>query len=162
MVIGRDYPQLHKYTTQGKQGAIMTIRDYADSRKVTYEAVRQLVNRLSGELEGHITKKGRTRYLDDEAVQILDERRNGSKVSVIKAKVTENDNTIDQLKNEIILLQRQLLECKDSLRIASENVARLEAVTDTNKQLQAKIDTLEGELHTYQRTIFGFYRKVKG
>lgn len=139
----------------------MTIREYADSRQVTYEAVRQLIKKLSGELDGHITKQGRTRYLDNEAVRILDDRRKGSRVSVIKAKVTENEDTIDQLKNEIILLQKQLLEAKDTLRLASENVARLEAVSDTNKRLQAEIDTYKDELSTYQRTIFGLYRKVK-
>lgn len=140
----------------------MTIREYADSRNITYEAVRQLVKKLSSELDGHITKQGRTRVLDTEAVKVLDDRRTGTRVSVIRPKVTEDTEIIDQLKNEIILLQRELLGCKDELRIASENVARLEAVSDTNKRLQAEIDVYKDELSTYQRTIFGLYRKVKG
>ena len=140
----------------------MTIREYADSRNITYEAVRQLVKKLSSELDGHITKQGRTRVLDTEAVKVLDDRRTGTRVSVIRPKATEDTEIIDQLKNEIILLQRELLGCKDELRIASENVARLEAVSDTNKRLQAEIDVYKDELSTYQRTIFGLYRKVKG
>ena len=147
----------------------MTFREYADSRNITYEAVRQLVKKLSSELDGHITKQGRTRVLDTEAVKVLDVRRTGTRVSVIKPTATEDTEIIDKLKNEIILLQRELLGCKDDLRIASENVARLEAVSDTNKHLQDEldhkqheIDTLRNDLGSYQRTVFGLYRKVKG
>ncbi len=139
----------------------MTIKEYADTRQVSYEAVRQLVKKLDTELSAHITKDKRTRVLDNEAVRILDERRKGSKVSVIKAKTTENEQVIDQLKNKIILLQHQLLQCQDSLRLASENVARLEAVSDTNKRLQSEIDTLKAENGRYHKTIFGLYRKDK-
>lgn len=146
----------------------MTLQEYARTRNITYEAVRQAVKKASPEIDGHITKDGRTRVLDNEAVKILDERRKGSRVAVIKAKATESEQTVDQLKNEIILLQRQLLSCKDDLRIASENVARLEAVSDTNKRLQAdidrkqlEIDQLKTDLGSYHKTIFGFYRKYK-
>ena len=61
----------------------MTIKEYADTRQVSYEAVRQLVKKLDTELSGHITKDKRTRVLDNEAVRILDDRRKGSRVSVI-------------------------------------------------------------------------------
>lgn len=140
----------------------MTLQEYATTRNITYEAVRLAVKKAKPEIDKHITKQGRTRILDNEAVRILDDKRKGSKVSVIKAKNTENEQTIDQLKNEIILLQRQLLDCKDSLRIASENVARLEAVSDTNKRLQSEIDTLRADNSRYHKTIFGLYRKDKG
>lgn len=140
----------------------MTLQEYATTRNITYEAVRLAVKKAKPDIDKHITKQGRTRILDNEAVRILDDKRKGSKVSVIKAKNTENEQTIDQLKNEIILLQRQLLDCKDSLRIASENVARLEAVSDTNKRLQSEIDTLRADNSRYHKTIFGLYRKDKG
>lgn len=139
----------------------MTLQEYATTRNITYEAVRLAVKKAKPDIDKHITKQGRTRILDNEAVRILDDKRKGSKVSVIKAKNTENEQTIDQLKNEIILLQRQLLDCKDSLRIASDNVARLEAVSDTNKRLQSEIDTLRADNSRYHKTIFGLYRKDK-
>jgi len=139
----------------------MTLQEYADTRQITYEAVRQAVKKASPEIDGHITKVGRTRVLDNEAVKLLDDRRKGSRVTVIKAKATEADQTIDQLKNRIILLQDQLLSCQDTLRIASENVARLEAVSDTNKRLQSEIDQLRAENGRYHKTIFGLYRKDK-
>lgn len=146
----------------------MTLQEYAKTRNITYEAVRQAVKKASPDIDSHITKNGRTRILDNEAVKILDTRRKGSSVTVIKAKATETEQTVDQLKNEIILLQRQLIACKDELKTASESVARLEAVTENNKRLQddndkkqAEIERLQTDLGAFHRTFFGFYRKDK-
>ena len=143
----------------------MTIKEYADTRQVTYEAVRQLVKKLDAELNGHITKHGRTRVLDDDAVKMLDDRRTGTRLAVIKAKATEQADTVDQLKNEIILLQRQLLTAQDEHKQLAlehaQSVARLEAVSDTNKRMQDEIDRLQSELGQYHKSVFGFYRKGK-
>lgn len=143
----------------------MTIKEYATSRSITYEAVRQLVRKLEPDISEHITKNGRTRSLDPDAIRMLDDRRKGSRVSVTRsearAEVLDASQTIDQLKNEIILLQRQLLEARTEVLEARESVARLEAYSDICKTQEAKIERLEGELGLYQRTIFGLYRKKR-
>lgn len=143
----------------------MTIREYATTRNVTYENVRQLVKKFADDLEGHITKNGRTRILDNDAVKLLDDRRKGTGVKVIKSTSNTNAELIDQLKNEIILLQRQLLDAKeDSRKTALEHaqsVARLDAVSDANKRMQEEIDTLRTENSRYHKTLFGLYRKDK-
>lgn len=144
----------------------MTIQEYATTRKITYEAARQAVEKTKPAILKHITKQGRTRILDGVAVQMLDEKRKGFRVSVIKKesaeksnKIEEQSDTIDKLKNEIIILQKQLLE-ERSLRLESaEKVARLEAIADTSKKQEEQIDRLQAELNRYERTIFGLYRK---
>ena len=144
----------------------MTIQEYATSRGITYEAARQAVERAKPEIERFIRKQGRTRYLLPEAEKLLDERRKGSKITTIKKesadksdRIEELSTTIDKLKNEIIVLQKQLIEEKESALEAREKVARLEAIADTSKKQEEQIDRLQAELNRYERTIFGLYRK---
>ena len=148
-----------------RTGDTMTLKDYAVSRGITYEAVRQLVKKLEPEITSHITKHGRTRVIDPDGVQLLDDRRKGNRISVTSSEArTEHQNasqTIDQLKNEVILLQRQLLEARTEVLEARESVARLEAYSDICKSQETKIERLEGELGRYHRTVFGLYRKDK-
>lgn len=143
----------------------MTLKEYAVSRGITYEAVRQMIKKLEPEITSHISKQGRTRVIDRNGVQLLDDRRKGSSVSVTRSDartdVLEASQTIDQLKNEIILLQRQLLEARTDVLEARENVARLEAYADISKSQEAKIERLESELGQYHKTIFGLYKKDK-
>lgn len=145
----------------------MTIQEYATTRKITYEAARQAVEKTKPAILKHITKQGRTRILDSVAVQMLDEKRKGFRVSVIKKesaeksnKIEEQSDTIDKLKNEIIMLQKELLEERTMRLESAEKVARLEAIAeDTRKHQEEQIDRLQAELNRYERTIFGLYRK---
>ncbi len=144
----------------------MTIQEYATSRNITYEAARQAVNKARPEIDRYIHKQGRTRYLTPEGEQLLDKRRKNNRITSLKKessdkteKIEEQSDTIDKLKNEIIVLQKQLLE-ERSLRLESaEKVARLEAIADTRKLQEEQIDRLQAELNRYERTIFGLYRK---
>lgn len=137
----------------------MTIKEYSTSRNITYEAARQAVEKAKPEIEKHIRKQGRTRYLLPEAVKILDDRRNKTKVSVVKKEITDKTDTIEKLKNEIIVLQKQLIEEKEKALESAEKVARIEALSSINTMQEAEIHRLQSELSRYERTIFGFYRK---
>lgn len=148
----------------------MTLQEYANSRGITYEATRQAVKKAEPDILSHITKQGRTRILDLEAVNMLDKLRTGKRVKVIRQNTPDTDTTIDRLKNEIILLQRQLLEAQEQNQqtalLNAQNVARLEAMTDTTNQLKSEIDTKQSEIEQlkienakYHKTVFGLYRK---
>ena len=137
----------------------MTFKEYADSRSISYEAVRQLVKKTPG-INAYIEKNGRTRVLTSEAVNMLDNRRNRSRVSIINKQDTSQE-LIDNLKNEIILLQKQLLEAKEQALESSQALARLQAIEDNNSKLERKIEALQSELGAYHKTIFGLYRKMK-
>ena len=102
---------------------MITIKDYAKSHGVSYEAVRQQIGRyIDREVDGfrladHIVKVDRTQYLDDEATTFLDERRAKSPVFIQQE---ERDETIERLRAEVDLLQKRLIaaqdECRDLLK----------------------------------------------
>ena len=98
---------------------MITIKDYAKSHGVSYEAVRQQIGRyIDREVDGfrladHIVKVDRTQYLDDEATTFLDERRAKSPVFIQQE---ERDETIERLRAEVDLLQKRLIAAQDEYR----------------------------------------------
>ena len=67
---------------------MVSIKDYAKEHGVSYEAVRSQVARyMDREVDGfrlsdHISKVGRTQYIDDEGIAFLDERRSRSPIVI--------------------------------------------------------------------------------
>lgn len=53
----------------------VSLKDYAKELGISYEAVRQQVNKKQDELEGHIKNIGKTRFLDAEARVILNNKK---------------------------------------------------------------------------------------
>ena len=98
---------------------MITIKDYAKGRGISYEAARQQISRyMEREVDGfrladHISKVDRTQYLDDEAVAFLDERRAKNPVVIQQE---ERDETIDRLRAEVDLLQKRLIAAQDEYR----------------------------------------------
>lgn len=91
---------------------MISIKDYAQSKGVTYEAVRKQVKRYKDELGTHVQKQGRTQYLDEEAVKILDSKRAESPVVLIQA---GKDEEIERLTAENKALLLKLAEVQDAL-----------------------------------------------
>lgn len=100
---------------------MMTIKQLADDRGVSYEAVRKMIVRHAEELEGHINKEGRTQYLDPEAVRIITGYMQSNTVIVEdqqsqKLKELEEENK--KLLQQIIVLQqgeKELLQGREDL-----------------------------------------------
>lgn len=140
---------------------MVSIKDLAAQNNVTYEAVRQQVQRYTSELEGHIFVQGRTKYLDDYAVEFLNSKRDANPVVVYDV---NKDSEIERLENENALLRMKLLEkqekiekLQDKLLEAAETpVLLLTAQNDllaTQAELseaQEKIKVLSDELDEYK------------
>lgn len=98
---------------------MVSIKDYAKGRGISYEAARQQINRYIGrsvdgfELSAHVTKVDRTQYLDDEAVAFLDGRRAKNPVIV---QTEQRDETIERLRAEVDTLQKRLIVAQDEYR----------------------------------------------
>lgn len=98
---------------------MITIKDYARGRGISYEAARQQISRyMEREVDGfrlsdHISKVDRTQYLDDEAVSFLDNRRAKNPVIVQQE---ERDETIDRLRQRVDELQTRLLTAQDEYK----------------------------------------------
>lgn len=84
---------------------MITLKDYAKQHNVTYEAIRSQVNRYREQLGDHIIQEGRQQFLDDYAVEFLDERRQKSPVVIYQQ---SKDELIDQLEQENKLLLSEL------------------------------------------------------
>ena len=109
---------------------MITIREYAKQKNVSYEAVRrQIIKYRENELMGHIILEGRTQLLDDYAVQFLDEKRQTNKVMVMQV---EKDETIKHLEAENKALYIKLTSAYEKLMDQDETIKRLEA---ENKRL---------------------------
>lgn len=141
---------------------VMSIKDYARARKISYEAARQQVKRYAEELDGHIAKQNRTQYLDDYAVELLDDHRAQNPVVVINQ---DRDEEIERLRAEnkallqqVATLQDRLLTAQDSLLEASKQAARLEAAEADRSRLEARTAALESELDEARRP---WWQKIK-
>lgn len=141
---------------------VMSIKDYAKARNISYEAARQQVKRYAEELDGHITRQNRTQYLDDYAVELLDEHRQQNPVVVINQ---DRDEALEQLREEnkaltqrVMLLQDKLLAAQESAIEAAKATARLEAAEADRSRLEARTAALESELdearkHWWQKIL---------
>jgi len=138
---------------------MITIKDYASSRGISYEAVRQSIKRHHSEVSEHLHKQGRKTLLDAEAVEILDRYRNNT-VTVQPQTNVEQLEYISALKDEIIRLQNENAELLKERQKGIEASVRLELMTNTTEKQERKIEALETELRAYHKTIFGLYRKA--
>ena len=140
---------------------MITIKEYAESRNKTVQAVYQQLQRDKNKsrLKGHTTKKGRTTFIDEVAISILDESKNDSLfisdqkdrllAEQLKKQVEELKNENDQLKNKIILLQDNYTIKTEQLAEAlienKEKTLLLEQQTNLKNELQKAQAELEEE-----------------
>lgn len=120
---------------------MITIKQYAKDKNVTYEAVRQQVVRYKKELDGHVFKEKRTQYLDDYAIEFLDNKRAENPVVILES---GKDEEIERLSKENKLLLLKITELQDMLLREKDNVKMLQ---------QEKIELLE-EKNKKKKFIF--------
>lgn len=140
---------------------MISMKDYAKQSGLSYEAVRKKVNRYEKELEGHIKKQHRTKYLDEYAVEFLEAHRDHKTMQIIEpdeyCKSLEKANRellemLNNAKDRII----ELTEANAELQIAEKEVKLLEEYREEDK---ARIKDLERELSQFKAVGFGLYKK---
>lgn len=108
---------------------MISIKEYAKTHGVSYEAIRQQVVRYADkEVDGfrlaeHISKVGRTQYIDDEGAAFLDERRARSPIVIQQE---ERDETIERLRTRVDELQARLIAAQDEYRVLMEEKHEIE------------------------------------
>ena len=129
--------------------AIMSIGDYAQVNKISYEAARKLVIRYTDELGEHLHRQGKTRYLDDEGQRILDEHRQGNPISVLNndrlEEIEQLRGEVSQYKDALLQTQSLLMAAKDKLIASAGQQALLDAATHDKELLQAQIAATAAE-----------------
>lgn len=77
---------------------VISLKDYAAQKNVSYEAVRQQVVRYKDELGSHVIRDGRQQFLDEEAVAFLDAKRQKNPVAIIQQ---SKDEQIEELEEQV-------------------------------------------------------------
>lgn len=163
---------------------LVTIKQFADSQGITYEAVRRQVARYSEELSDHIIRQNRTQYLDEKAVEFLKERRRESPIVLQTIDQGEEigrlQDQVESLKAQLVTAQNKLLEAQervislqDEAQKALEDRARytalledhedqkrkLQETSDQLRRVEAERDEAVQESRRFIKSWFGFYRK---
>lgn len=117
---------------------LITLKQFAEQKGISYEAVRRQVTRYATELRGHIITKDGTRFLDPEAVALLSDRRRLSPiVTVVEdqgGKIADLQAEIEELKKQIEDLKARLLATQDQLNKAREEIVVEQAARIADQQ----------------------------
>lgn len=136
---------------------LTTLKQYADEKHISYEAIRRQVVKYRKDLGDHITKKDGTQFLDEFAVEFLDGKRRASPVVVMQE---ERQDQIDFLTKQVEELRRQLESAREkivelTLQKGSMEAAQskyqllLEVHEDTKKAVEeAKAEIKEARAET--------------
>lgn len=123
---------------------MITIREYAASRNVTYEAVRRRVDRYADKLGEHVVMKGNTRFLDDKAVEFLDETGKKMPIAIVNEAITEEN---ENLRKQILELQAEVSRWKEtSFTIQTQRSELLERLAETEKKQQTLLLEKQAEV----------------
>lgn len=150
---------------------MISIKDYAEQKGVTTQAVYKQLQTHSVELKGCIVKQGRTRYLTDEAVAILNQYRESSPQVIER---TNDRELIEQLrmenKNLLIKIAAQadkiadlsdwkseqallIAEAGQKQLLLEERTKQLEELEQTIKEVNAKLQQAEQRADQLQREV---------
>lgn len=127
---------------------MITIKDYAKQKGVSYEAIRKQIKRYEDELEGHLVKQNRFLMLDDEAVRFLDGKRSENPVIVYEQ---NKDEELEQLRHENKVLLIQMNTVQDQLGKVQQ---KLITEMNTTKLLTSeKVQYLEYKAQAEQKEL---------
>ena len=163
---------------------LVTIKQFADSQGISYEAVRKQLHKYSEELSGHVIPKDRTRYLDEVAVKFLQERRRespiilqnmdqGEEISRLMDQVESLRAQLVSAQNKLLESQERIISLQDEAQKALEDRARYTALLEDNETQKKKLQETEDQLRRVEaerdeavqesrrfiKSWFGFYRK---
>lgn len=103
---------------------VISLKEYARIKSVSYEAVRQQIARYREELGDHVVKDGRQQFLDEEAVAFLDERRQKNPVVIYQE---NKDEELERLRTECQQLLEELNGAKDRIIAQQDKLYELAA-----------------------------------
>ena len=192
----------------------MTLKQYAESKNVSYEAVRKQVIKYKKELADHIIRKDGVQYLDQDAIAFLSEKRRHSPLVIVHEentdRIKELEAEVESLRaklmtaqDEIMNTQRKLIETQETAKDAIEAKTRYSLLLEDHQHTKEELDQVkterdqiknerdqivterdqmkekltmtehklklaeidkeaaQKEAGSYQRSWFGFYRKVE-
>ncbi len=101
---------------------MITLKQYAQKKNVSYEAVRKQVARYREDLGEHLYKKNRTQYLDEEGEAFLDEKRASNPIVIVEH---DKDEQIENLKSENEALKVKIMQLQDQIISRDDKILEL-------------------------------------
>jgi len=141
---------------------LLTIKEYAKKKNITYEAVRKQIQKYKDdELKDHIIKKNKTQYLDEYAVDFLDNRRRESPVLLYQM---EKDEQIETLRNEkealLITVANQANKISELEAWKADNALAIAEANQRQLLLEEKTEQIEALVQ--EKTLLeGFIQDAK-
>lgn len=140
---------------------LITLRQYAQDRRISYEAARQSFERYKDAMsENDVIKQGRTRYLTQHAIEVLDNYRDLKAVRVVDSIIldleevqTKADDRLKSLKYILsMLIAKTVNDDKkaEEFRLVSMALDYANALKDLNAELN---DIIQTELNKHNRTL---------
>lgn len=128
---------------------VVSLKDYAAEKNISYEAVRQQVVRYKNELGSHVIKDGRQQFLDEEAVAFLDAKRQKNPVAIIQQDKNERIEELeDQVKQLLIKTAAQADRISELAQWKADNALAIAEAGQTKLLLDntmAQIAKMEKE-----------------
>lgn len=121
----------------------ISVQDYAEQSGKTTQAVYKQLKTHEKELQGHIIKQSGKRYLDAEAVKILDSSSRMSAPVLVdtadKAKLEQAQERINTLENELKIAQERLSNAQETIiTLQQEKIADLGIIERSRLLLEDK------------------------
>lgn len=114
---------------------MISLKDYAAQKNVSYEAVRKQVTRYKEDLEGHIVLDGRQQFLDDEAVAFLDSKRQKNPVIIYQQSKDDEIATLKEEREQLILkVAAQAERIADLTQFKLETIEKRQAIEAATAQ----------------------------
>jgi predicted nucleic acid-binding Zn-ribbon protein len=135
----------------------MTLKQFAEDQGISYEAVRRAVKRHGDKLNGHIIENDGVRYLDEEAVKILRERRRespivvqtmdqGEEIRELTAQIESLRAQLMQAQNELLSSKDRIIALQDELKAGIEDRAKYQLLLTDNEEQKRKLRDAEADL----------------
>lgn len=169
---------------------MISVSEYAKSRGVSKEAINKQIRKKPEELDGHVFKTGNHFELDEAAVEYLDRRRQPQIMAPIDEETRSEFDTLREelleAQKKIIVLQEEKInliaekqineyQIEDSRRRLEEAEAKAERLDEQTREQEKTLAVQEkriadleevnadqkAELESFERTIFGFFRKKR-
>lgn len=136
---------------------LMTLKQFAEDQGISYEAVRRAVKRHGDKLTGHIIENDGIRYLDEEAVKILKERRRespivvqtmdqGEEIRELTAQIESLRAQLMQAQNELLSSKDRIIALQDELKAGIEDRAKYQLLLTDHEEQRKKLEEAEADL----------------
>lgn len=134
---------------------LMTIREYAKSIGVSYESVRKKVRQYESELEGHITVNHRTTFIDEFAMDFLNEHRRVDTVQIFERSEEEKEllRKLSEAQEQVISLQNVIISLTDEKNGLLLDIAESKRILSDQERLKEDLSRKEEESNALEAEI---------